>query len=124
MTKKKLNEDLNEDLLEQEESSSTVEDLLISGDEFHMNLVEKSDVDYLEDAADPKYQKEGVFGSLKAEEDLEFQIKEVEVEASTAGEDDLVEDGDQFEMNLVEKTDTGMEEQQVHPDYQSELKRK
>ncbi|NLC05732.1 MAG: hypothetical protein GX778_04355 [Erysipelothrix sp.] len=120
MTKKKL----NEDLLEQEESSATVEDLLISGDEFHMNLVEKSDVDYLEDAADPKYQKEGVFGSLKAEEDHEFQIKEVEVEASTAGEDDLVEDGDQFEMNLVEKTDTGMEEQPVHPDYQSELKRK
>ena len=40
MTDKKL----NDDLVEHEESTANHEDLLIEGDEFQMNLVEKSDV--------------------------------------------------------------------------------
>ena len=35
----------------------------------------------------------------------------------------LLIEGDEFQMNLVEKSDTEADDQVVHPDYQSELKR-
>ena len=117
MTDKKL----NDDLVEHEESTANHEDLLIEGDEFQMNLVEKSDVGELAKPVDPKYQKEGDFGVKKTVETPTETIKETK--DSTATHEDLLIEGDEFQMNLVEKSDTEAEDQVVHPDYQSELKR-
>lgn len=103
MTNKTPNDHLKEHL----ESTATADDLVDDGDQFTMNEVEKSDVDL--------YQQTVVLKENADKKDVSITDQPTpndplnEIEPSTATAKDLVFDGDQFEMNRVEKSDVDVD---------------
>lgn len=118
MTKKTL----NENIIEQLESSATEADLVDDADQFTMNEVEKTDVEHLEQPVDPKYQVKPKVEKTTTKETVVSKVKE-QLESS-ATEDDLVDDADQFKMNEVEKSDVDHLQEPVDPAYQKMQQKK